>query len=419
MVDLSLNFAGLELKNPLIVASSDASRDIRQVRKAEECGAAAIIIKAMLPPDSVALTWRSRFFIDAETGTLCGIGGGKILSYDQALEIIRAAKKETKIKIGANIPFHGPEELESCAAVSKRAADAGADFIELNVSPQLAGHLGSSMKPGDWQAQHRDEINMIGTIMRDLPTWLAEAVRTTKQAANIPVIAKLCPEGVDVVAMARAMKSGGADAIDAVNAGGGAVKIDIFNRGRLVIPGAKNATLVTVGAPLKTFAQGIVARISKAVEIPILGTGGLMNWRDVVEMMMFGATAVSFCTLLLIHGFEAITEIEKGLRGFMEQQGYRRLEDFRGLALEYIASSGHDFKFIPSVARIDEAECTGCGICLRPAHCLAISMDKGRVVISETECLGCGTCSLLCPTHAISMVEVGHTDNCNDTASPI
>jgi len=406
MVDLSLNFAGLELKNPLVVASSDATRDIRQIKKAEECGASAVITKAMLPPGSVGLRWLSRFYVDAEAGTVCGIGGGKMLSYDQALELIKAAKKETKIKIGANIPFHGLEELERCADVAKRAAKAGADFIELNFSPQVAGHLGSYLKSQEWKAQQGKETDILGAIMRDLPKWILEAVKTTKQVVNIPVIAKLCPEGVDVISMAKAMESGGADAIDAINAGGGAIKIDIFDRGRLIMPAAKSATLATVGAPLKTYAQGIVARISKVVKIPVMGTGGLMNWRDVVEMIMFGATTVSFCTLLLIHGFEAITEIEKGLRKFMMQQGYSYLEDFRGLALKHIVPSGHAFELIPSVARINEQECTGCGICLKPAHCLAISMDNGIAVVNETECLGCGTCSLLCPAHAISMAEI-------------
>ena len=68
---------------------------------------------------------------------------------------------------------------------------------------------------------------------------------------------------------------------------------------------------------------------------------------------------------------------------------------------------------IPSVARIDEEKCTRCGLCLRPAHCVAISIEDGRVVIDEAECLGCGTCFLLCPTDAISMVEIQYGNELN------
>jgi dihydroorotate dehydrogenase/NAD-dependent dihydropyrimidine dehydrogenase PreA subunit len=404
MVDLSLDFCGLELKNPLIVASSDAMRDIRQIKQAEECGAAAVIIKGMMPPDSVGLSWLLRFYLDVETQTVCGIAGGKMLSYDQGIELIKTAKKDTKIKIGANIPFFGLNELEGIVNVAKKAANAGADFIEMNFSPQVSGHAGSHLKVGEFQQD--TDVDILKATMEEFPKWILEGVKATKQAVDIPIVAKICPEGIDIVSIAKVMENSGADALDAINIGGGSFKIDIFNEGKLIMPGARNAVFATAGDPLKTFAQGIVARISRDVKIPIIGTGGLMDWKDVIEMMMFGATAVSFCTLLLIHGFQAITEIEKGIREFMEMQGYKSLEDFRGLALKNIAPSAHAFDFIPSVARVDEQMCTGCGICLRPAHCLAISIINDRAIINEKECLGCGTCSFLCPAHAISIVEI-------------
>jgi dihydroorotate dehydrogenase/NAD-dependent dihydropyrimidine dehydrogenase PreA subunit len=404
MADLSLDFCGLELKNPLIVASSDAMRDIRQIKRAEECGASAVIIKGMMPPDSVALSWLLRFYLDVETRTVCGIAGGKMLSYDQGIELIKTAKKDTKIKIGANIPFFGLDVLESNVDVAKKVAKAGADFIEMNFSPQVSGHAGSNLKAGEFQQD--TDVDMLKTTMEDFPKWILEGVKATKQVVDIPIVAKICHEGIDVVSIAKIMESSGADALDAINIGGGSFKIDIFNDGKLIMPGARNAVFATAGDPLKTFAQGIVARISREINIPIIGTGGLMDWKDVIEMMMFGASAVSFCTLLLIHGFQAITGIEKGIREFMEMQGYRSLEDFKGLALKNIAPSAHAFDFIPSVARVDEQICTGCGICLKPAHCLAISINNDKAAINEKECLGCGTCSILCPAHAISMVEI-------------
>jgi dihydropyrimidine dehydrogenase (NAD+) subunit PreA len=404
MTDLSLDFCGLELKNPLIVASSDAMRDIRQIKQAEECGASAVILKGMLPSSSVGLDWLLRLFLDIETKTVCGIAGGKMLSYDQGIELIKTAKQETKIKIGANMPFQGLDELENYIDVAKKVARAGADFIEMNFSPQVSAHVSSHIKAGEYRQD--TEADILKATMEDLPKWILEGVQATRQAVDIPIITKLCPEGIDVVSTAKVMEAGGANAIDAINIGGGSMKIDIFNGGKPAMPGAGNSSLATAGSPLKTFAQGIVARISRNVNIPVMGTGGLMKWQDVVEMMMFGATAVSFCTLLLIHGFQALTMIEKGIREYMEMQGYKRLEDFRGLGLKYIASSAHAFDFVPVVARVDEQSCNGCGICLKPAHCLAISINNDRAVINGKECLGCGTCSFICPVHAISMVEI-------------
>jgi dihydropyrimidine dehydrogenase (NAD+) subunit PreA len=108
----------------------------------------------------------------------------------------------------------------------------------------------------------------------------------------------------------------------------------------------------------------------------------------------------------MIYVFKVLMEMEKGLKEFMKQQGYSRLEDFRGLGLKCIAPSLPNCEVIPSVARIDKEKCTGCGICLEPAHCLATSMEDGKAVVDEKECLGCGACYLFCPTGAVSMVEI-------------
>jgi TPP-dependent indolepyruvate ferredoxin oxidoreductase alpha subunit len=125
-----------------------------------------------------------------------------------------------------------------------------------------------------------------------------------------------------------------------------------------------------------------------------------------VEMIMFGATTVSFCALLMIHGFEALRGIEEKLREYMEQQDYRRIDDFRSAALQYVAPSMDACTANLSVARIDKEKCNGCGRCLEPAHCLAISLGDRKAIVNKTECLGCGTCFLLCSRQAVSMIEI-------------
>jgi dihydroorotate dehydrogenase/Pyruvate/2-oxoacid:ferredoxin oxidoreductase delta subunit len=403
MVNLSVNFAGIELKNPLVVASSDNVRDIRQIRKAEEYGASAVIVKTLFPNDSVALQTKLRCYIDAKEGARYGSTGAKRISSEQALELLKVAKKESKIRIGISIPFFRPGDDEWCAYTAKRMMNAGADFVELNFSPQHPSHLEGMKKVEELVADPEKEVQK---IIQDLPIWIAEATKTVKEAIKIPVITKISPMRTDVVAVAKAMERGGADAIDAINGMGGAFKVDIFDGGRPKLPTGSICFGGCTGAHLKPFAQGFVAQISKAVNVPVMGTGGIMNWNDAVEMMMFGATTVSFCTLLMIHGFEAITQIEKGLREFMEQQGYNDVADFKGAALPYFAASQVDCEIIPSVAKVNKERCTGCGICLRPAHCLATYMEDGKAKVNETDCQGCGTCFWLCPVEAISMIAL-------------
>jgi dihydropyrimidine dehydrogenase (NAD+) subunit PreA len=406
VVDLLVNFAGIELKNPLVVASSDNVRDIRQVKKAEEHGASAIILKAILPPDSIELQSVLRVFVDAKGQTIYGTAGASRLSYSQGVELVKAAKKETRIRIGVNIPFLRFEDRELIADAAKSVADAGADFIEINFKPQVSTYLRmmekvKEIKTGTWK-----EFEPVGEHMRDLLMQISEGTRMIKQTVDIPVITKLIPDGVDVLPQALAAEKAGADAIDAIGSLSGAYKVDIYDGGKTKIPGARTAVFQLSGAMMKPYSQNAVARISKALGIPVMGTGGLMTWTDVIEMIMFGATTVSFCALLMIDGFEALTKIEKRLRKYMEQQGYNRIDDFRGAALKYVAPSMVACEVIPCVAKIDKDKCTGCGKCIKPAHCLAISMENEKAVVNEAECLGCGTCFLLCPMKAVSMIEL-------------
>jgi dihydroorotate dehydrogenase/NAD-dependent dihydropyrimidine dehydrogenase PreA subunit len=283
--------------------------------------------------------------------------------------------------------------------------NAGADFVEINYSPQTPVHLQAMVKADEWENKQQIGLRRAEFTMK-LPQWAEEGTKIIKQAVGVPVITKICPRGVEVGEIALAMERGGADAIDIMNGGGGSPRIDIFEGGKLIMPAARTCCETTLGSAIREIANGWAIQVAKTVDIPILGTGGMINWEHVVERIMFGATATSFCTLLMIHGFKALIEIDKGLRGFMEKYNYNRIEDFRGLGLKCIAPSLPLCDVIPSVAKIDIEKCTGCGVCLEPAHCLATYMENGVAVVNAEECLGCGTCFLFCPVGAISMEAV-------------
>ena len=406
MIDLSVNFAGVELKNPLVVASADIGRDIRQIRKAEEFGASAVIVKGMLPDYSSELNSIMRALLDEKGHTVYGSAGASRLSYTQGVEVIKAAKKETQMKIGACIPYLPLTDRGIIAEAAKRAVKAGADFIEVNFKPQVTNYLSAMEKIAGRTSGAEMDADEVGEQMRNLLSQISEGVRRMKQAVDVPVLAKLSPDGVDVLSQAMVARKAGVDAIDAIGSMNGAFKIDIHDGGKMTIPCARTGVFLLSGTLLKPYSQNAVARISKALDVPVLGTGGLMSWTDVVEMLMFGATAVSFCSLLMLEGFEALQKVERGLRKYMEQHDYRKLEDFRNAALNYIAPSMADCDVISSVAKVDREKCNNCGRCLRLGHCIAISLADQKVEVNETECLGCGACFTVCPNNAVSMVEL-------------
>jgi dihydropyrimidine dehydrogenase (NAD+) subunit PreA len=179
----------------------------------------------------------------------------------------------------------------------------------------------------------------------------------------------------------------------------------------VVVPGAENYVFFLSGEYLRPLAQAYVARIAQAVKVPIIGTGGVMSWRHVVEFIMFGASAVGLCTILMIEGFGILQEIEKKLEEFMSSQGYTHIEDFKGIALKYVKSSLPEVKIYDVFAKVNEELCNGCGLCTRPAHCgrehRAIKIVEKKAVVEKEQCLGCGTCYILCPVGAITMEPVG------------
>jgi dihydropyrimidine dehydrogenase (NAD+) subunit PreA len=381
--DLSVDFAGLTLRNPLIVTASDATRNVWQLEEAEKRGAAAVIVKA-ISIDPIALQSRPRFYI--AKGSVFGFGGSKRLTTTEAETLVIQAKKSVRIPIGVNIIYSGPQNLDIYISIAQRMQEAGADFIEINFFP-------STMKPPE-----------NGSI----PDLMYEGLRAIKEISRVPVMAKLTAEGVDVVHAALAMERGGADAIHAIDAISGAPMIDIHNEGKLLMQGANACALWLSGDYLRPIAQASVVKIARAVKTPILGTGGVMDWTHVVEMIMFGASATGLCTNVMINGFEVLTEIEKKLITFMDYAGFRRIQDFKGLALANMRSFSTQVEILPVVAEVDEDACNGCGLCVKPAHCglqrRAMSMKEGKAEVEREQCLGCGTCCYICPMHAISMV---------------
>ena len=249
MVDLSVDFAGLKLKNPFIIASSENVRDIRQILKAEKCGAAAVILKAMGPPGSELLDSKLRIFLDVKRKAVLGAGGSRWLSYDEAIELVHAAKKEADIKVGVNVPFPLYGDYGFVVEAVKKATQAGADFIEINFKGLPIKSSASKKEKNDQKSVLQNNAGEYGKYINDYLDRVSEGAGAIKRAVNVPVIGKIDPQKCDVVASALAMQKGGADAVDAANIAGGTFAIDIFNGGKLRVPATKKAIFMTIGAP--------------------------------------------------------------------------------------------------------------------------------------------------------------------------
>lgn len=410
VADLRVNLGGLELENPLVIASADIGCYLEQIKEAERYGAGAFITKGCIPSKAaVGFARKPRFRVDLKKGALSGLGGARRLTLEQSKRLISNAKKEVRIPVGANIFLMSAseEEKEAVTNAAKEICECGSDFIELDTTGNLAAHFGETEDKDVFGEYFMDEM------AAKYPMFVHDTIKNVKKVVKVPVITKVAFENINVPFLAKAMENAGADIIDIGNMGTGVLPgmMDIYNPGK-PWGGFESADkclgLYVTGDPLRMISQAYLIRCAKFLRTPILGCGGIMSWQNAVEAIMCGATAVASCTLFMIRGFEVLEKMKKGLLQFMDEQGYRSIAEFRGVFLDKVALTHSEIHVHDAIARVDPEKCNGCGLCAKPAHCgrerKAISMVNKKVVVDEPQCTGCETCASICPVHAIQML---------------
>lgn len=385
-----LTFAGIKFKNPFVVASSPLTKNLDLLKRAEECGAAAVSTKLTFIKQP--FYGKCRMYNDPKVGSI--VCHDRRLDMEEGLRLVEEGKKHTSLILFCNITHDG-DGLDGWVKLAKAHEDAGADLIELNlVCPNIsltARRLGR-------------EIETTGALISQDPRTASAVVRAVKESVKIPVVAKLTPNVTDVSEIAAACEAAGADGVTLAGCQMSLPPPDIYNPTRPypLLAGAAFGSLGGPAARLISYAQ--VALIAQRVKIPIVGGGGIENWRHCIDFMMWGATLVTACTSLMWYGFELIPKMIQGMEKFMAEQGYSSYEELIGLALPSLRPA-HELDAIPGAAFVNSELCNGCKLCLRPGHCTAVRMVDGKALVDPEKCIGCSICAAICPRKAITMRE--------------
>jgi dihydroorotate dehydrogenase (NAD+) catalytic subunit len=150
-----------------------------------------------------------------------------------------------------------------------------------------------------------------------------DVVKEVKAACNKPLMVKLSPNAEDIVDMAVKCREAGADSISLVNTFK-AMAVDIKNKK----PVFNNVCAGLSGPAIKPIALRMVYEVCKNVDIPVIGLGGIMDWKDAIEFIMVGATAVQVGTANFVNP-RACVDIKEGIEKYMEQQGIKNLSEIR------------------------------------------------------------------------------------------
>ncbi len=196
-------------------------------------------------------------------------------------------------------------------ALAERLDDLpGVDGLELNLScPNVAYGAGSGAK----MFAHEPELT-------------AEAVGAVRAVTSLPVIAKLGPDVADIAAIGRAAEDAGADALAVMNTIP-AMVIDLEKRR----PVLANVTGGLSGPAIRPLAVRLTYQLAGAVNIPVVGIGGIMDHRDALQFLLAGASALQVGTATFTNPRAAL-EVLDGLRGYLRDTGVERITDLIGAA---------------------------------------------------------------------------------------
>lgn len=299
--DLSVDIAGIHFRNPLLLASGFLGISQEIFNRLYKSGLGAVVSKSI----SVV--------------PMEGYKGPTIVSINQ-------------------------KSYLNAIGLSNPGADAFSEEISNNTVPLLVSLVGSSATEFPNLIKKFDKLNILGYEINlscphvakmgmevgDDPTLVTKIIKTIKANTKKPVIIKVGIGNVDVVKLADLIEESGADAITAINT----IRAMTINT-ETGMPILSNKIGGLSGSSIKPIGVRCVYEISKKVSIPVIGCGGIMNWEDVIEYMLAGATTVELGSVIGYHGLGVINKIIKGISGYLDKKGYKSIKEIIGIAHRY------------------------------------------------------------------------------------
>jgi dihydroorotate dehydrogenase (NAD+) catalytic subunit len=155
------------------------------------------------------------------------------------------------------------------------------------------------------------------------------------------------------------------------------------------------------GPAFKPLALRCVFDVARAVDLPIIGVGGITRGSDAIEFLMVGASAVGVCTAAILKGPAVFGKIAREISEWLDAHGYESVENVRGLAIRHWRE--REFRTTHVPPELDVDICTGCGLCEISCVYEAIHVIDDKAKLTPEACYGCGLCVTRCPVRALSI----------------
>jgi dihydroorotate dehydrogenase (NAD+) catalytic subunit len=296
--NIPINFAGLDLKNPVIIASGILGLSQNIFDRLSKNGVGAIVSKSIsiLP----RIGYRNPTVVPLDNQNwlnAVGLANPGADAFSQ--EILN-----NKIPLFVSIVGSSTEEFRTIVQKFQNSKILG---FELNLS-----------------CPHVDRMGMeIG----DDPKLVREIIESIKDQSKKPLIVKVGLGKSDILQIAKIAEDAGADGITAINTLR-AMKIDIDNK----CPILENNIGGLSGAAIRPIGVRCVYELYRVIKIPIIGCGGIFTISDMLEYIMAGASAVQVGSFIAHNGMESIGKLITDLRYYLESEGYKRVGEIVGIA---------------------------------------------------------------------------------------
>ena len=301
MVSLETELCGLSLKSPTVLAAGILGCSPYSLKRVADCGAGAVTTKSIGPKKRDG--HNNPTIVEVEGGYLNAVGL-PTPGPDEGIKEIKEFKGLCETPIIAS--FYA-SKLEEFAPLAEKISSAEPDILEVNIScPNVQNEFGIPFAC---------EVGSAGAV-----------VKSIKKSTSIPLLVKLSPNVPSIAIIGKAVEKASADGIVAINTVGPGMVIDLEARS----PVLANKRGGMSGPAIKPIAVRCIYDLFEAVDVPILGVGGVLGGRDTAEMIMAGASAVGIGTGIRYMGLDLFGLVAEELKEFMVNESFKSINEMRG-----------------------------------------------------------------------------------------
>lgn len=355
-MSLSIEFLGFRLKNPLMLTEGPFSANKHLIEKACESEAGLIFTKGIRPEAvNSPVPYIRRYEQSLMNADWSCIGLAKWLEVIESLDI----KTPLVTSIAKNY-----------------------------VTPQTAVEMAVQLVASGAQ--------IVSFVDYD-PVGLIETLKLARPVIKVPLMVKLPPFLPELEKTLKALVSAGLDAIAAMDSIGPVLSIDTETGAPVM--GSPDGSGYLSGKYILPVTLKYIYEISRFVDVPVVGVGGVTDHSSALQMIMAGATGVGMVSAPMLKGLKVFKTVAEGMASYMEEKNIVHVDTIRGITHKRVKE-----RMVSSALKghIDQDLCTSCDACRRICYVEAVYVSLEKYRIKREKCIGCGLCASVCPVEAVS-----------------